>query len=65
MCWADRAGIAWAVFISAFLLMIGDPEASTQTTVLALLQASWPVWAILRLIDFALGGPRRRRVTAR
>lgn len=69
MIWADRAGVGLllvAMVFFGFLWAVGDgPGASLDNFA----WASWkfgsyiafPVWLVLRVIDFVIGGPTRRR----
>jgi hypothetical protein len=76
LIWADRSGAGFALLIVVFAFLIfllsftGAPPDHPFTlsdfgdmviwTGKALLYAALPMWAVLRIIDFMFGGPRRR-----
>lgn len=64
MCWADRTAVAILGSFIAFIWVIETPGSGHLWFTLALwgdfLKVFLIIWAPLRLIDFALGGPGRR-----
>lgn len=71
MIWADRIGLGlWAIWmvlgavvVSQGLINGANLQASAIATVFFMpATLAIPVWLILRIVDFMLGGPGRRRL---
>jgi hypothetical protein len=68
MIWADRWTILIGIIFLFFLFFItvpNNPAAFSNewmhTLGFVLARTVLPLWIVLRLIDFAIGGPRHRR----
>lgn len=72
LCWADKLALGLFAVVAAYLLFIGsigpNPNAGSADWFGAYAEILWifarkvflPLWLALRVIDFLLGGPRRR-----
>jgi hypothetical protein len=67
LCWADKLAIAIAVCIWLFLTVIAADKAGLYSFDVAgeFFEMLLIVWIPLRLLDWAIGGPRRRRMPSR
>ena len=72
MIWADRIGLwVWVVCLALLAMYLGMVYASGSTPgpdfdfsglfVAATFAIALPVWLVLRVVDFVLGGPLQRR----
>ncbi len=66
ICWADKLAIIFWVLVTLFagLMSAGAPATSPGFIVTWLelsLITALPAWVFLRLVDWALNGPARRR----
>lgn len=67
-CWADKLAILWAFVVMLAVVWVASPSYaafhsahSLFTIARGLLILVGPVWIFLRLVDWLIGGPRRRR----
>ena len=65
MIWCDKLAVFAAAVLTAILMMLTSippgPFIGAVTLFKALAWTIGPPWLILRLADFLLGGPQRRR----
>lgn len=65
LCWADRAAVGWAILVFgalAFVGAFGDEVPSPASNAWhAFLVFVLPPWVVLRVVDFVIGGPAKRR----
>lgn len=74
MCWADKIAAVWAFVVVGIVVALQKPGGFVQSIDTEAGLGQWlrlffviilPVWAFLRVIDWASGGPDRRRGSVR
>lgn len=61
MAWCDKIGLCWVALLLIWPMLVSGPvEGAAAFFTIPVLRIAFAPWIILRVIDWIVGGPRRR-----